>query len=89
MSEDPSRKGFKNEDDAWQYAFSNMCSMCIKVRERALNGETTWEDGSDDWGEDGSEPPTLWPACSCEWQIASDDEFEPQELEDIKNYDGN
>jgi len=80
QTEDPSRKGFKTKKDAWKYVFSQMCNMCKNVRQNALNGETS--NSKEDW-EDGLEPPNLYPACTCEWAVCTEQEIDSVELEKL------
>lgn len=86
MTQSPSRKGFLNKDSAWEYVFSNLCSMCKKSRQRALDGEV-WENNISEWYKneenDGCEPPTLYPACTYEWEVIDENELE--NLENIIN----
>ena len=81
MIEDPSRKGFKTESDCWEYVFSQMCDLCKQVRQNALLGKTV--NLKENWV-NGLEPPTLFPACSCEWNVASEDEIDSDQLEKMK-----
>lgn len=78
--QDPSRKGFPTENSAWEYVFSNLCSMCKEVREAALSGRTEWVANDKDYG---SYPPTLYPACCYEWEVVEGNDLEKEELENI------
>ena len=69
---DPTRTDFDSCESAEEYIFSRMCDSCKEGRQRAMDGfkAEDWFDSDDD-----SPYPTLWPACACEWEVMTTDEY--------------
>jgi hypothetical protein len=60
--EDPSRCGFKTEDEAEAYVVTQMCSGCQEERKQA-------QAGGHEHGFEEEWTPSLYPGCFCEWVI--------------------
>jgi len=73
----PSKFDFTSRDEAEQYMFSNMCSICREERRRKLSGES-------DPGNEQHEHDSEWPPCSCEWAILKTKEWlECEDFSDV------
>ena len=77
--EDPSRKGFRSTEEAWEWIFANhMCETCIAERARWKAGKDTPYRGV---------YPHEYPGCAFDWEVLPSTDFLPADVKRFKHVD--